>query len=155
MTAQPIPEGFHTITPHLTLKGAKEAIAFYRKAFGAETLWIHEMPGTEVVMNACLRIGDTPLMLNDEFPDHGVVGPQGRSPVVIHLYVEDVDAAFQRAVDAGATVLYPIENAFWGDRYGMLQDPFGHAWSIATHVEDVPPEEMGERAMKAFGGGGA
>lgn len=155
--ARPVPEGFHSLTPHLIVKGAKKAIDFYRRAFGAETCFCNEIPGAGTVMHAQLRIGDSLLMLNDEFPDWGVLGPDpdGRSPVTIHLYVDDVDAAWQRAVDAGAEVVMPLENQFWGDRYGLLADPFGHRWSLAQRVEDLSPEEVEARSTKFFGGDGA
>lgn len=151
----PIPEGFGTVTPHLTVKGAAEAIRFYEKAFGAEELDRHEMGG--VVMHADIRIGDSIVMLNDEFPDHGALGPPRDRPsgVTIHLYVQDVDASYERATKAGAEVVMPIADMFWGDRYAVLRDPFGHAWSLATRVEEVPPEEMEARAAAAFSGEGA
>jgi len=147
---KPIPEGFHTVTPHLTMKNAGEAIEFYRKAFGAEE--VARMPGPGgSVMHAEIRIGDSPIMLNDEFPEHGARGPKtiGGTPVSIHLYVNDVDALFDRAVKAGAKVTMPIADMFWGDRFGKLEDPFGHQWSLATHKEDVTPEECMERAKAA------
>jgi PhnB protein len=152
--AKPIPEGYHTITASLVVKGAAEAIEFYKRAFGAEEIARIPMPGPDgqvKVGHAELRIGDSILFLNDEFPEHGSTGPNGSSPVTIHLYVPDVDAFFNRAVEAGATVKFPLVNMFWGDRYGKLADPFGHNWSVATHVEDVPPEEMPKR-MAAMGG---
>ena len=147
---KPIPDGFHTVTPHLTMKNAGEAIEFYRKAFGAEE--VARMPGPGgSVMHAEIRIGDSPIMLNDEFPEHGARGPKtiGGTPVSIHLYVNDVDALFDRAVKAGAKVTMPIADMFWGDRFGKLEDPFGHQWSLATHKEDVTPEECMERAKAA------
>ena len=150
-TVKPIPEGFNTLTPYLVVKNAKEAIEFYRKAFGAEVACIHEIPGVGTVLNAQLRIGDSMLMLNDEFPEYGALGPSEERPssVTVHLYVDDADAWFERAVKAGATVTMPIDDAFWGDRFGCLTDPFGHKWSIATHLRDVTPEEM-EEAAKAM-----
>ncbi|HZI94659.1 MAG TPA: VOC family protein [Patescibacteria group bacterium] len=147
---KPVPDGFHTVTPHLTMKNAGEAIEFYRKAFGAEE--IARMPGPGgSVMHAEIRIGDSPIMLNDEFPEHGARGPKtiGGTPVSIHLYVNDVDALFDRAVKAGAKVTMPIADMFWGDRFGKLEDPFGHQWSLATHKEDVTPEECMQRAKAA------
>jgi uncharacterized glyoxalase superfamily protein PhnB len=149
-----VPEGFHTLTPHLTVAGADAAIDFYRKAFGAELLVRHQTPEGKSVMHALLRIGDSMLMLNDEFPDWGSRGPKaiGGTAVVLNLYVKDADAAFRRAVDAGATVKMPLADMFWGDRYGVVDDRFGHSWSIATHVRDVPPEEMEAAAQKAFSG---
>lgn len=149
--AKPIPEGFHTITPHLIVKGAAEAIEFYKKAFGAEVRGIHHGPGNSV-MHAAIKIGNSFLMLNDEFPDFGAVGPntRGGTSTVIHLYTEDADGLFNRAVTAGAKVIMPIEDAFWGDRYGQVEDPYGHRWSIATHKEDLTDEEVQKRGQKAM-----
>ena len=150
----PIPEGQHTITPHLVINGASEAIEFYKRAFGAKE--IHRMPfpgpGGQVKLgHAELEIGDSRLYLADEFPDYGSVGPQGgASPVTIHLYVTDADATFQQAVDAGATVAMPLADMFWGDRFGKLVDPFGHHWSISEHLEDLTPEQMQERMAAAM-----
>ena len=151
MTAHPIPPGFHTLTPHLTVAGGNEAIAFYERAFGARLMAKVPMPDGNIA-NAMLQIGDSMLMLNDEFPQHGSLGPKsvGGTPVVVHLYVQDVDAAFGRATKAGSTVVMPLENTFWGDRYGVVEDPFGHRWSLATHLEDVSPEEMPARMAAAF-----
>ena len=153
--AHPIPAGQHAITPHLVIKGASEAIEFYKWAFGAEELSRMPFPGKDGQMklgHAELRIGDSRLFLADEFPDHGSVGPGGGgSPVTIHLYVTDADATFARAIEAGATVSMPLADMFWGDRYGKLVDPFGHHWSIAEHLEDLTPEQMKER-MAAFTG---
>lgn len=147
-----IPAGYHTITPYLVVAGAADAIAFYRRAFGAEELYRHAVPGGDQIMNAALRIGDSLFMLNDEMPDFGCLGPRSGqpSPVTIHLYVEDVDAFFARAVEAGAEVVLPVSDAFWGDRYGQLRDPFGHAWSVATHTEELTDEQIMERAQQAF-----
>ncbi len=150
---KPIPEGFHTVTPHLIIKGAAEAIDFYKKAFGAEE--VCRMPGPGgVVMHAEIRIGDSTVMLADEFPDFGSVGPKtiGGSPVTVHLYVKDADAFYDKAVAAGAKATMPLADQFWGDRYGKLEDPFGHQWGIATHIEDLTPEEIEKRAAAAFGG---
>lgn len=152
---KPIPAGYHSVTPHLTVKDGNAAIAFYKKAFGAEE--IARMPGPDgkSIMHAELRIGDSCIMINDEFPEYGIKSPaayQG-SPVTIHLYVDDVDAVFKKALAEGATEAMPLQDQFWGDRYGKIVDPFGHHWSLATHVEDVPPEEMparAEAAMKQF-----
>lgn len=154
--AKPIPTGFHAITPHLVIKGAAEAIEFYKRAFGAEELVRMPMPGPDGQMrvgHAELQIGDSILFLSDEFPEHGVTGPSGHSPVTIHLYVEDVDTVFNRAVEAGAKATMPPADMFWGDRYGKLVDPFGHHWSVATHVEDPTPEQMKERMAAAMSGG--
>ncbi len=152
MVAKPIPDGFHTATPYLVVKGAARAIDFYKKAFGAQELSRHTCGQTQLVLNAKIKIGNSIIMLNDEFPDFGCVGPaEGtNSPVTIHLYVENVNAAFDRAVKAGATPTMPVSDQFWGDRYGQLKDPFGHSWSIATHVEDVSDSEMADRARAAM-----
>ncbi len=146
-----IPQGFHSITPHLVVRGGAAAIEFYKKAFGAAEISRHPGPGGKL-MHAMLKIGDSNLMLADEFPEHGCTSPQalGGSPVTISLYVEDVDAVFKQAVAAGAQVRMPPMDMFWGDRYGQVIDPFGHWWSIATHKEDVSPEEMARRAAAAF-----
>ncbi len=144
---KPIPEGFHTITPHLTVRNGEKAIDFYQRAFGAEIRRFALGPDGKSLMHADLKIGDSILMLVDEMPDWNVLSPLtiGGSAVTIHLYVEDVDAAFQRAVDAGAKVKMPLADQFWGDRYGEVVDPFGHQWSIATHIEDPSPEEIAKR----------
>ena len=145
MTAavRPIPEGMHTITPHLICAGAADAIEFYKKAFGAVELTRMPGPGGKV-MHAALRIGDSMIMLADEYPDSGGFGPltlKG-TPVVIHIYVPNADQFFAQAVAAGATVKMPLADMFWGDRYGQISDPFGHFWSIATHQHDYTPEQM-------------
>ena len=146
---KPIPDGMRTVTPHLVCAGAADAIAFYKKAFNAEEVGRLAGPAGKL-MHAQIRIGDSAVMLVDEFPDWGSFGPKSLkgSPVTIHLYVEDVDAAFKRAVDAGATVKMALADMFWGDRYGLLEDPFGHYWSIATHVRDVSPDEMQQAMQK-------
>jgi uncharacterized glyoxalase superfamily protein PhnB len=152
--AHPIPKGHHTITPHLIIKGASEAIDFYKRAFGAKEWGRMPMPGPDGTMrlgHAELEIGDSRLFLADEFPERGVTGPSGGS-VTIHLYVTDADATFNQAVEAGATVKMPLANMFWGDRYGQVVDPFGHHWSIAAHLEDLTIEQMQERMASAFGG---
>jgi uncharacterized glyoxalase superfamily protein PhnB len=143
----PIPEGFTTITPHLVIDGAAEAIEFYKKAFGAEE--ITRMPGADGrLMHAEIRIGDSRVMLVDTFPHWGSKSPDvlGGSPVTIHIFVADADALFTRAVAAGAKVTTPIADMFWGDRYGKLEDPFGHKWSIATRIENLSDEEIVARA---------
>lgn len=149
-----VPEGYHTLTPHLVVKGANEAIEFYKNAFGAKE--IRRLPGPDgkSVMHAAIKIGDSPLFLADEFPQMGARGPQsiGGTPVTIHVYVEDVDTVFNQAVAAGAQVRMPLADMFWGDRYGLLTDPFGHSWSLASHKEDLTPEEISQRAQAAFGG---
>jgi uncharacterized glyoxalase superfamily protein PhnB len=153
MTQQvrPIPEGFHTITPHLVCSGAADALAFYTRAFGAvET---SRMPGPDgKIMHAQMRIGDSFFMLADDFPDYGCVGPLAlkNTPVYIHLYVEDVDALYAQAVEAGAKPIMQVADMFWGDRYGQLEDPFGHRWSIATHKRDMTPEQMREEMQKSM-----
>ena len=149
---RPIPEGYHTITPHLVNRNAAAAIDFYKRAFGAEEINRHAGPGGKI-MHAELRIGDSVLMLCDEFPEMGAKSPQalGGSPVTLSLYVENADKVFQQAVNAGATVIMPLSDQFWGDRYGKLRDPYGHEWSIVTHIEDVSPEELQKRAAKAMG----
>jgi PhnB protein len=152
MTApvEPVPHDMHTVTPHLVCDGAADAIEFYKKAFNAvETARMRTPDGK--IMHASVRIGDSTVMLVDEFPDYGSVGPKklNGSPVTLHVYVPDVDRVFEQAVAAGATVRMPVENQFWGDRYGQVVDPFGHNWSIATHVKDMTPEEMNE-AMQSM-----
>ncbi len=149
---KPIPDGMHTVTPHLVCKDAAKAIEFYEKAFGAETVMRLDMPGGGKLMHACLRIGDSAVMLADEFPDWNSLGPSSRggTTVVLHVYVPDADAFFDRAIKAGAEVVMPLGDAFWGDRYGQLKDPFGHIWSVATHVKDLTPEEIAEAAKTAF-----
>lgn len=152
--AQPIPRGFHTITPHLVIQGASEAIEFYKRAFGAEELRRMEFPGKDgqvKIAHAELQIGDSRLLLVDEFPEHGATAPTRSSPVTIHLFLTDADAVFQRAVEAGATVTGPLNDMFWGDRYGTLVDPFGHHWAIATHLEDLSPEQVRERMVAGCG----
>lgn len=141
---KPVPEGMHTVTPHLVCDGAADAIDFYKNAFGAELLVQMDAPDGSTVLHAAIRIGDSTVFLADEFPDWGSFSPKSLngSPVVIGLYVEDADATFNQALEAGAEVAMPLEDAFWGDRYGKVKDPFGHTWSIATHIRDVSPEEM-------------
>ena len=148
---QPIPEGFNTVSTYLIVKDAKKAIDFYQMAFGAEA-GVH-MPGPDGsgTLHPEVRIGNSTVMLTDENPQWEMKSPEtlGGTPASLHIYVTDADAAFQRAVDAGCTVMAPLMDMFWGDRYGKVIDPFGHQWGISTHIEDVPPEEMGARA-KAF-----
>lgn len=142
-TVKPIPEGMHSITPHLVCAGAADAIEFYKKAFSASESGRLTAPNGKLV-HATIRIGDSAVMLVDENPQWNCVGPKalGNSPVTIHLYVNDVDASFKQAVAAGATVKMDLQDMFWGDRYGVLVDPFGHFWSLATHKREVSPEEM-------------
>lgn len=144
-----VPPGFHTLTPHLTVRNAEQALEFYKKAFGAEIGNVARMPDGKV-MHAALKIGDSQLMLNDEMLEFGALSPlslNGNSPVTIHIYTENVDQAFNRAVSAGAKVSMPLMDQFWGDRYGLVTDPYGHKWSLASHVKDMSQEEM-ERGMK-------
>jgi PhnB protein len=144
---KPIPEGFHTLTPHITVRDAAGAIEFYKKALNAQVLHISKTPNGKV-MHASLKIGDSILMLNDEFPDWGgPIAPRGEAAgFAINVYVPDVDKLFAQAVAAGATVKMPLADQFWGDRYGHIVDPYGFKWALATHVRDVSPEEM-ERAQ--------
>lgn len=149
----PIPHGMHTVTPHIVCAGAGNAIDFYKKAFGAEE--IMRLPGPEgKLMHGAIRIGDSVIMLADEYPEWGSVGPntRGGTSVTIHLYVEDADSQFNQAVAAGCTARMPLADMFWGDRYGIVQDPFGHQWAIATHVRDVSPEEIQAAASKGCPG---
>jgi uncharacterized glyoxalase superfamily protein PhnB len=143
-----IPQGMHSVTPHLVCAGAAKAIEFYKQAFGAEEG--ARLPGPDGrLMHATVKIGDSQVMLVDEMPEWGALGPKSLkgSPVTIHLYVDDVDAVVARAVQAGAKVTMPVADQFWGDRYGKLEDPFGHHWSVATHVRDVSMEEA-QKAMR-------
>jgi uncharacterized glyoxalase superfamily protein PhnB len=146
-----IPEGTHTVTPHLVLEDGVEAIDFYVRAFGAHEHYRMPGPGGGIA-HAELRIGDSILYFADESPQGAGRSPRSLkgSSVVIHLYVEDVDGAIQRAVDAGAQMIMPPMDMFWGDRFGQVQDPFGHLWSIATHKEDVSPEDMARRGAEAM-----
>src|SRR5262249_12482440 len=141
--ADAIPQGFHSVTPHLIVRDAARALDFYKKAFGAEVMGVMPTPDGKI-MHAAIKIGDSIIMLNDEFPEMGARSPQstGGTSVTLHLYVEDVDTRFAQAVSAGATTKMPVMDQFWGDRYGVLTDPFGHQWSIATHVRDMSPEDM-------------
>jgi PhnB protein len=147
---KPIPEGYHNITPYLVIKGAAAAIDFYKKAFGAAEIMRMPQPDGRVG-HAELKFGDSYVMMADEFPEMNIVGPQtlGNSSVGILLYVDDVDAVFNRALTLGASVNKPLADQFYGDRSGTLVDPFGHKWTIATHKEDVSAEEM-ERRMAAM-----
>ena len=151
MATNPIPDGYRTVTPYLIIKGAAEAIEFYKRAFGAtELLRMADPQGR--VGHAEIKIGDSVIMLADEQPAMGYRGPRslGGSSVSILLYLEDVDAVFERAIKAGAKAQRPVADQFYGDRSGTLEDPFGHVWTVATHVEDVPPEEMQRRAEAAM-----
>ena len=148
-SVKPIPEGMHSLTPHLVCAGAADAIEFYKKAFGA--IETSRMPGPQGrLMHAAVRIGDSTLMLVDEMPEWGSLGPKALkgSPVTVHLYVEDVDATVAKAVAAGAKVTMPVAEMFWGDRYGQLEDPFGHRWSVGTHTRDLTPAQISEGMQK-------
>ncbi len=154
-TAKPIPDGFHSVTPHLVVDGASKAIDFYKKAFGAEEVFRMPAPDGKRLMHAEVKIGNSVIMLADDFPEYTggkTRNPMklGATPVTIHLFVQDCDAVFKRAVDAGAQVQMPMQDMFWGDRYGQVGDPFGHTWSIATHKQDLTPQQIGEAAKKAF-----
>jgi len=151
-TVKPIPEGFRTVTPYLVCAGASDAIAFYKKAFGATEVMRLATPNGKL-MHASIQIGDSLIMLNDEFPEMGALGPKSRqgTSVTMHLFVANADAAFARAVKAGATVKMPLQDMFGGDRYGLLEDPFGHSWSIATHQHDLTHKEIKEAAKNACG----
>lgn len=146
MPTKPIPDGYHTLTPYLMVKNAARAMEFYKQAFGAEERYRMPLPGGGVG-HAEMQIGSSRFMLADESPEMGRLGPQepGQVPVSMLLYVEDVDARYRKAMDAGAVEYRPVENQFYGDRSGTVIDPFGHMWSIATHVEDVPPAELEKR----------
>jgi PhnB protein len=151
MAVQPVPEGYHTVTPYLTVDDAAAAIEFYEKAFGAKERVRMNAPDGKVG-HAELEIGDSLVMLSDALPQFTARPPKelGGTTASVFLYVEDVDAVTKQAVDAGATVTTEVADQFWGDRFGAVTDPFGHLWSISTHVEDVPPEEMAERAKAAL-----
>lgn len=148
----PNPNCMHTVTPHLVCAGAADAISFYTKAFNAVEVMRLPGPGGKL-MHAAIRIGNSHVMLVDENPQYGMLGPKvlKGSPVTIHLYAQDVDAFVAQAVAAGAKITMPIADMFWGDRYGVVEDPFGHRWSVATHIRDVSPEEMQQAMQKMCG----
>jgi PhnB protein len=146
MTVRPIPEGYHSLTPYLIVKGGAKALDFYSRAFGARELFRMPQPDGRIG-HAEMQIGNSRFMLADEFPERNIRAPSGTPPVSLMIYCEDVDSMWKRALAAGATQDRPLTNQFYGDRSGTLTDPFGHQWTVATHVEDVPPEEM-ERRMK-------
>jgi PhnB protein len=154
--AKPIPEGFHTLTPFFVVKDSKKAIAFYKKAFGATERFVIPGPDGKGVMHAEIKIGDSIIMLSDENPacPYKSAETLGGTPISHYVYVDDVDAAFARAVSAGATSQSPVQDMFWGDRMGTLHDPFGHSWSLATHVADISQEEMAQGAEEMFAGAG-
>ncbi len=152
-TVKPIPEGFHTITPHLVVRNASEAIEFYKKAFGAEEIMRMPGPDGNDIMHSEIKIGNSMLMIVDEMRGmENWLSPQklNGTTVALALFVEDADKLFQRAVDAGANVTMPMMDAFWGDRYGKVTDPYGHQWEICTHKEDLTPQEIGKRAAQFF-----
>jgi len=155
MPVRPIPEGYHSITPYLVISGAAKAIDWYKQAFGAQQTLRMEDPTTGKIGHAELKIGDSYIMLADEYPDMGYRSPKtlGGAGISLLLYVKDVDGTVKQAVDAGAKLERPLQDQFYGDRTGTLQDPFAHVWTIATHIEDVSPEEMLERSKKAFQNG--
>ena len=152
--AKPIPDGYPRVTPYLITDGASAAIDFYRSVLGARERMRMPAPDGRVG-HAELEIGDSLIMLADEFPEMEARGPKavGGTPVSLHVYVEDADGVFDRAIQAGARALQPVEDKFYGDRSGQFEDPYGHHWSVATHVEDVPPDEMAARAAAAMAGG--
>lgn len=156
MAVKPIPDGYRTLTPYLIVADGSGAIGFYREAFGAEERMRLVRPDGKIG-HAELTIGDSVIMLADEYPAHGALAPGhfGGSPVSLHLYVEDVDRVAAKAVAAGATLKHAAENQFYGDRLGTVVDPCGHTWHISTHIEDVSPEEIGRRAAQAMKGQGA
>ena len=150
-TTQGIPKGYHTVTPSLFVAGAAKAIEFYKKALGAEEVMRFPSPDGKI-MHAEIRIGDSPLMLGDEMPEHGGRGPKsiGGTPVSFFVYQENVDAGWQRAINAGGKEVMPLEDQFWGDRAGCFEDPFGHHWWLAQHVQDLTPEEIKKAAKSHF-----
>ena len=150
MSVKAIPEGYHSVTPYLIIAGAAEAIRFYEQAFGATE--VLRMPMGDKIAHAEVKIGDSHVMISDEWPDMNLLGPakRGGATASLMIYLEDVDSALQRALDAGARQEQPVKDQFWGDRMGTVVDPFGHRWTLATHVEDVAPEEMERRMSDAF-----
>lgn len=150
MAVKPIADGYHSVTPYLIVRGAARAIEYYKQAFGATELFRMDAPGNKIG-HAEIKIGDSPVMLADEHPERGAKSPEsyGGSPVSLMIYVEDVDTVFTRALAAGGTEKQPLKDQFYGDRSGTLTDPFGHTWTVATHKEDVAPEEMQRRMAAA------
>ena len=155
-TVRAIPEGMHTITPHIVVCEAGRAAEWYKQALGAEERGRIPVPGGKF-MQIELWFGDSAVMIGDEFPEAGVLSPQamGGTPVVLHFSTEDVETLWRRAVEAGAEILQPLQDQFWGDRYGQIRDPFGYRWGLAQHIRDVPPEEVNRIAASLFGGEGA
>jgi PhnB protein len=151
-----IPEGIHTITPHIVLREASRAAEWYKQALGAEERGRIPVPGGKF-MQIELWFGDSAVMIADEFPEAGVLSPQaiGGTPVVLHFSTEDVETLWERAINAGAEILQPLQDQFWGDLYGQIRDPFGYRWGLAQHVRDVPPEEVARIAATIFGGEGS
>jgi PhnB protein len=143
-------DDFHTITPHLVVRDAARAIDYYCRAFGAAELYRNGAPDGKSIMHAELLLGNSRFLLHDEFPDRGLLSPlaYNGTAITLHLYVDDVDTVFNRAVEAGAEVLMPLADQFWGDRYGIIKDPFGHKWSLATRLEDLSPKELQAQADK-------
>lgn len=154
MAVKPVPEGYRTVTPYLVVDNASAALDFYKRAFGAKEIMRNANPQGKIT-HAEMRIGDSMLMLCDEMPNDGAKSPRslGGTDVGIFLYVDDVDRSFKQATSAGAKVDSELSDMFWGDRYGKLTDPFGHSWHLATHKEDVSPQELEKRAQKAMGAG--
>jgi PhnB protein len=148
---KPIPAGYHTITPALVVSDAAKAIDFYKSALGAEALEIAKTPDGKIV-HSILRIGDSQIFVNDEFPEMGARSPHsfGGSPISLYLYVDDADAWFKRAVEAGAAATMPVADMFWGDRFGSVTDPYGHSWGFSTHIKDLTPEEMAKASDDFF-----
>ena len=154
MLAKPIPEGFHSVTPSLVVSNAKEALTFYKKAFDAKEIYQFPTPDGKI-LHSMIQIGDSFVMLSDEFPSMGMRSPLtiGGTPITLHIYVEDADKIFNQAVSVGAVVTMPMMNVFWGDRYGIVMDPYGHSWGIATHKIDMTPEGLrkaGEEYFSSF-----
>ena len=152
MAAKRVPDGFHRVTPHLTVRNAAAMIEFYKKAFGAVEGRRAPGPDGKSIMHAEIKIGDSKVFLNDEFPEMGAFSPaDGKTmPVTLHLMVEDADKQFAQALSAGAEVVMPLADQFWGDRYGIVRDPSGHQWSIGSHLEDLSPDQIRERMATAF-----
>jgi uncharacterized glyoxalase superfamily protein PhnB len=152
MAVKRVPDGYHRLTPHLTVRNAAKLIDFYKRAFGAVEKRRAPGPDGKSIMHAELTIGDSVVFLNDEFPEMGALSPLATTgtPVTLHLYVEDADKQFQQALAAGAEVVMPLADQFWGDRYGIVKDPSGHHWSIGSHMEDLTPEQMQERMANSF-----